>query len=85
MPNRDALTRRKLKYFLRLNYPLQVVVDEGQVRGCYPDLPGCEVVGDSLLELEEIKATLEKVRREWLTERVEAGDTPPMPNSHLEA
>ena len=76
----NNLARRKLKYFLRLNYPMQVVIDDDIAKGCYPDLPGCEVVES---DLELLKSKLELLRQSWLTKSVEEGDTPPMPNSQL--
>lgn len=76
----EGVNRRKLKFFLRLNYPMQVVVDADSAKGRYPDLPGCELVRK---DLEDLKIGLELLRQDWLTKSVEAGETPPMPNSHL--
>ncbi len=79
----EGVNRRKLKFFLRLNYPMQVVVDTSGAKGCYPDLPGCELECPNLAALEDLKTDLERLRQDWLTKTVEAGETPPMPNSHL--
>lgn len=77
----DRLLRRKLKYFLRLNYPMQVWFEDCGFSGRYPDLPGCELRCD---DLDELKAGLEQARRAFLTAEIARGKTPPMPNSYVD-
>jgi hypothetical protein len=79
----DTPVDRKLRFFLRLYYPLEIVWDSEQISGKYPDLPGCEQTITEVNQLEELKAELEMIRLCWLSEKVEAGETPPLPNSYL--
>lgn len=78
----ERLIRRKLKFYLRLNYPLQVVISASGANGVYPDLPGCTATES---DLEKLRVRIERMRRDYLTRQVEAGKDPPMPNSHLRA
>lgn len=81
-PGRETMRpmdRRKLKYFLRLNYPMHVYASDDGYVGLYPDLPGCEMRRDNL---QDLKRDLERLRRAYLEERVCAGETPPLPNTH---
>jgi len=75
------LAASKLRYFLQLGYPLQIVANGHGYRGWYPDLPGVEATAE---DLEVLRLSLEQLRQSWLMERVQAGDTPPLPNSYLE-
>ncbi len=72
---------RRIKHFLRLNYPLQVVWAGQKVRGFYPDLQGCEVESR---DVREIYALAEVARRQWLTESVLIDAPIPLPNTYLD-
>ena len=75
----NILKARRIKYFLRLTYPLRVIAQEDEFRGDYPDLPGCQLCDDDLRRLYTL---LEVRRREWITQRVLSGQPVPLPNSH---
>jgi hypothetical protein len=77
----DAMMRRRLRFFKRLNYPMAVVLDAGGITARFPDLPGCEISANSL---EQLWPNLEPTRVEWLRERILEGDLPPLPNAYLE-
>jgi hypothetical protein len=74
------MSSRKLKYYLRLQYPVRIVAGDEGLIGAHPDLPGCSVLGDSA---PQVYAALELARREWLRHHVAAGDDIPLPNAYL--
>lgn len=70
---------RILRHFLRLNYPVEVVVhDITQVTGRCPDLEGCTICSTSI---ETVLRLVDLKRQVWLRDCVEAGDVPPLPNN----
>ena len=71
---------KKLKYYLRLQYPVRVVLSAEGLVGEHPDLPGCQVTCDSTSAL---YAALDDARRHWLREQVVMGNDIPLPNSYL--
>jgi predicted RNase H-like HicB family nuclease len=71
---------KKLKFFLRLQYPVRIVASEDGLVGSHPDLPGCTVTAESA---PATYAALELARRSWLAEHIGAGEDIPMPNAHL--
>ena len=71
---------KKLKFYLRLQYPVRIVAGEDGLVGSLPDLPGCTVTADSA---PAVYSALELARRSWLADRISAGDDIPMPNSFL--
>jgi predicted RNase H-like HicB family nuclease len=75
----DRLTARKLRYYARLHYPVEVTATDGGFRGLFPDLPGCERGAENPRDL---YAVLEHARREWIAERLLGGGHVPLPNSH---
>lgn len=75
----DRLHRRRLKYFLRLEYPLHVTFTDDGVLGQYPDLPGCRAEAPSIDSLHE---QIFDVRRRWIINRLERGEDVPLPNCH---
>lgn len=78
----SPLLNRKLKYYLRLQYPVRIIAgDEGLV-GSHPDLPGCTVLADTF---PAVYAALEDARRAWIHNRILAGDEIPAPNAYLAA
>lgn len=74
----DRQTLRKVRYYTRLHYPVQVVLTDSGFRGTYPDLPGCSFVSDTV---DELYARLERVRREWIADQLIAENDVPLPNS----
>ena len=73
---------RKLKYYMRLQYPVRIVFGEDGICGSLPDFPGCAVVADSVAA---VYARLDDARRAWIRDRVVAGDEIPLPNAHASA
>jgi len=73
---------RKLKYYMRLQYPVCIVFAADGMVGTLPDFPGCVVVASSV---SGVHARLDDARRAWIRDRVVAGDEVPLPNSHLKA
>ncbi len=72
---------RMLQHFLRLNYPLEVVVlTPTEIAGVYPDLEGCDLMASSIDELQRL---MELQRRVWLRDCIESGGVPPQPNTAL--
>ncbi len=73
---------RKLKYYMRLQYPVCIVFGDDGISGSLPDFPGCGVVADSV---SAVYARLDDARRAWIRDRVVAGDDIPLPNAHANA
>lgn len=76
----NMVKAKRIRHFLRLTYPLRVVADARGFRAEYPDLPGCALEDGNLTRL---YASLELMRRQWITERVLTDAEIPLPNSHL--
>ncbi|MEO1483776.1 MAG: type II toxin-antitoxin system HicB family antitoxin [Myxococcota bacterium] len=75
------LTRRRVNHYLRLQYPADVsMTDDGSFFGTYPDLPGCEAMGESPAAL---FVALDAARKRWISDRLSAGGQIPAPNTHL--
>ncbi|MBC7792669.1 MAG: type II toxin-antitoxin system HicB family antitoxin [Clostridia bacterium] len=72
------MLNRKLKYFMRLQYPATIVVLGASIVGALRDLPGCAVSGDSV---SEVYVRLDEARRLWIRDRLLAGGDVPLPNS----
>lgn len=78
----DRLAARKVRYYASLHYPVYAtLMPEGFV-ACYPDLPGCVAMAASTSQL---YATLDRVRRAWITDAIMKGDAIPLPNSYRTA
>ena len=78
----SPLLRRRLRYYLRLDYPVHVTWGSEGFVGSYPDLPGASVADT---ELPRLYARLENTRRDWLAARVRENLPVPMPNTGVEA
>ena len=74
-----SITRR-IKYFLRLNYPLQVSGDGHGYYAAFPDLPGCDAYA---LDLVDLYKTMEKLRRDWIIGQALRHEEIPLPNANL--
>lgn len=72
------MLNRKLKYYMRLQYPATIVLGEAGIVGELRDLPGCNVVADSIAE---VYTRLDEARRLWIRDRLLADREVPMPNS----
>ncbi len=59
-----------LSFYLALNYPLELVREDGVYVAYHPDLPGCVSQGDSP---DEAVANLDDAREAWLRSRCEDG------------
>jgi len=62
--------KRGLRYYLSLEYPIQIVREEQGVFAFHPDLDGCAAQGASV---DEAIANLDAARRLWLKVRLEDG------------
>jgi hypothetical protein len=76
-----SVKSRRIKHFLRLNYPLRVVRLGKTFRAEYPDLAGCRVAHSNLAVL---YCEAEAARRQWITESVLIDAPIPLPNSFLD-
>jgi hypothetical protein len=72
---------RRIKHFLRLNYPLRVISEKKQFRADYPDLSGCVVLE---ADLRLVYAKADAARRQWITESVLIDAPIPLPNTYLD-
>jgi antitoxin HicB len=63
---------KDLEYYLALNYPIEIVEDDGRFVVSIPDLPGCVSYGDTS---EEALANIKATKRLWLKGAVESGET----------
>ena len=75
---------KTIEYYMNLPYRLEIVPDpdEGGYVACYPDLPGCITVGDSM---EKAVSNAEDAKREWFYAAMESGmeiAEPMLPNSY---
>ncbi len=77
----NSLKSRRIKHYLRLNYPLRVVAQGAGFAGDYPDLPGCSL---DAADLASLYAAADAARRQWITERVLTDASIPLPNSYLQ-
>jgi predicted RNase H-like HicB family nuclease len=71
---------KKLRFYLRLQYPVRIIAGEDGLVGSLPDLPGCSVTAESA---PAVYSALELARRSWLAERISSGVDIPKPNSFL--
>jgi hypothetical protein len=78
----DLFAVRRLKFFLRLHYPVQITVGEDGFVGRYPDLPGCEC---QHADVGSLYASLEQTRQGWLSRQILSGLDVPLPNAYLRA
>ena len=62
--------KRDLDHYLALNYPIEILREEGGVFAFHPDLDGCAAQGEGL---EEAVANLDAARRLWIQTRLEEG------------
>jgi antitoxin HicB len=63
---------KDLEYYLALNYPMEIVEDDGRFVVSIPDLPGCVSFGDTP---EEALANIKATKSLWLKGAVESGET----------
>ncbi|MBM3932888.1 MAG: toxin-antitoxin system HicB family antitoxin [SAR202 cluster bacterium] len=81
MLKKASLDRKPLDYYLKLNYPFEVVVDPDQPNGAYvvvfPDLPNCFTQADSL---EELPQMAREARELWIEVEYERGHDIPEPS-----
>jgi antitoxin HicB len=76
--SRATSTKRKLESYLKLNYPIELIEEEGRFVATIPDLPGCASFGDSADEaVEAVKET----KKLWIEARLATGEAVPEPHS----
>jgi len=69
---------QKLKHYLSLAYPIEIVEDDGAIVASIPDLPGCNTYGDNL---EEALRSLQETKELWLKGKIDAGQPIPEPST----
>ena len=74
---RENLTPKDLCYYMNLDYPIDLVRDDGIYVASHPDLPGCVSMGATPTEAVE---NLAEVRSLWLEGQLAAGNTIPEPS-----
>jgi len=62
---------KDLAYYLGLNYPMELVEDDGRLVASIPDLPGCVTFGDTP---EEALANLKATKQLWLEGALASGE-----------
>jgi len=73
---RTSFKRQSLEHYLELDYPLEVVMEDGNYFISYPDLPGCMGHGRTIQKA--IKCA-EKSKRLWIEVALERGMEVPEP------
>ncbi len=74
----QAGTKKRLRYYLQLDYPVHVVLHEWRFRGSFPDLPGARVEAD---DVHTLYARLQQLRAVWIADRLDQGLEVPLPHS----
>jgi len=77
--NADDAIERTYAEIMRLDYPIELVKEDGQFTASYPDLPGCVSFGDSP---DEAVSELETVKALWVIGQLEGGNSIPLPSSY---
>ena len=78
----DRTFERRLRFYLRLSYPVQIVAAEAVFRGWLPDLPGCQTECD---DVQGLYVKLDVLRVAYLTRACTGGEEPPLPNTYLDS
>jgi antitoxin HicB len=73
---KKLMSIKGLDHYLGLNYPMEILEDEGSFVASIPDLPGCFTYGETI---EEAIANLQATKRLWLKGAIESGQTVPEP------
>ncbi len=74
----SPLKKRRLRFYLRQEYPVRVVAGGDGFSGHYPDLPG---ISHTDSELSRLYTVLARLRHTFISERVQSGHGVPLPNS----
>jgi predicted RNase H-like HicB family nuclease len=74
----QSATKKRLRYYLQLDYPVHVVLDEWRFLGCFPDLPGARVEAD---DAHTLYSRLQQLRAVWIADRLDQGLEVPLPHS----
>jgi antitoxin HicB len=75
---RNPLPPRNLEYYQKLDYPTELIRDEGAYVASNPDLPGCVSFGDTPNDAVE---NLKGVRDLWIEGQLKSGNSIPEPSS----
>ena len=74
----QSAAKKRLRYYLQLDYPVHVVLDDCRFRGHFPDLPGAMVEAD---DPPSLYARLQELRCAWIADRLDRGLDVPLPHS----
>ena len=69
-------TEEKLDRYMKLNYAIELIEEDGQYTASYPELKGCISFGDSP---NEAVSELRGVKELWLRGQIESGNSIPEP------
>jgi predicted RNase H-like HicB family nuclease len=72
---------KKLKYYLNLSYPIEIVEDEGAIVASIPDLPGCNAFAE---DLDSALRSLKETKELWLRGQLQGGQPIPEPSTAQE-
>ena len=69
-------SRRQIKEYLKLDYPFEVAMEDGDYYVSFPDLPGCMADGSTI---EKALKNAEKAKRLWMETALAHGKDIPEP------
>jgi predicted HicB family RNase H-like nuclease len=70
-------SEEKLRHYLDLSYPIEIVEEKGAVTASIPDLPGCNSFGENV---SDALRSLRQTKELWLKGRLDAGQPIPKPS-----
>ena len=76
----NTIDAKRVRHYLKLTYPLRVVLFDDQFFAEYPDLPGCSCTHT---DLPALMVDVESKRRAWVTQWLLTHTDVPLPNSHV--
>jgi len=71
----------KLKHYLNLSYPIEIIEDEDAIVASIPDLPGCNAFGE---DFDSALRSLKETKELWLRGQIQGGQPVPEPSTDQE-